>query len=95
MTNHDDLIRRLCEATLLLALAGCAKQAESTMPAGREFTVDRLFTTDGCTAYRFMDGGERRYFVRCESTVTTSAQTGCGKNCISEDSITTAEVPAP
>ena len=93
MIRHATLIAPVCAAVLLLTLTGCSKAAESTTPAGREFTVDRLFTTDGCTAYRFMDGGARRYFVRCDSTVTTSAKTGCGKNCITEDSITTAEVP--
>jgi hypothetical protein len=86
-------MKGLCAAVLVLALAGCEKEAESSASAGREFAVDRLFTTDGCTVYRFEDAGRNRYFVRCESTVTTSSNVSCGKNCIREDSITTAEVP--
>ena len=40
-----------------LAVAGCTKAPEYSSPAGREFVVDKLFTHEGCTMYRFSDGG--------------------------------------
>jgi len=42
---------------LLATLAGCQGEAESTTRAGADFKVDRLFQVDGCTVYRFHDGG--------------------------------------
>jgi hypothetical protein len=51
---------------LLTILTGCTKQAESSSAAGVEFRVDRLFTHDSCTVYRFSDSGIYRYFVKCE-----------------------------
>lgn len=67
------------------ALAGCYKPAEtsSTVGAGA-FQVERLFTYDGCTMYRFEDAGYPRYFTRCESatsSTTWSETRNCGKGC--------------
>lgn len=66
-------------AALSLALIGCQKQAESTTAAGVEFQVDKLFTVDGCTVYRFNDGGNPRYFTNCSGS--TQWKESCGKNC--------------
>lgn len=68
---------------LLAALTGCTKQAESSAAAGVEFRVDRLFTHDGCTVYRFHDGGRSRYFAKCEGAATSSMEwrESCGQNC--------------
>jgi hypothetical protein len=68
---------------LLTILTGCTKQAESSSAAGVEFRVDRLFTHDSCTVYRFSDGGIYRYFVKCEGAATSSTEwhESCGKNC--------------
>ena len=54
---------------LLLALAGCAKEAEESRRAGKagEFMVERLFTNEGCTVYRFLDAGYHRYYVVCDT----------------------------
>lgn len=71
---------------VVLALSGCTKQAEETTAAGvGEFQVDRLFTVDGCTVYRFEDAGRNRYFSRCSgsSSVTWQTEEPCGKNCVS------------
>lgn len=68
---------------IVAAMTGCTKQAESSTAAGVEFRVDRLFTHDGCTVYRFRDGGYARYFSKCDGA-TSSAATwaeSCGKNC--------------
>lgn len=68
----------------VLAVSGCTNQAESSTAAGVEFQVDRLFTHDQCTVYRFRDGGTSRYFARCEGTAATGSTTwreSCGKNC--------------
>ena len=46
-----------------------------------EVPVERLFTHEGCTVYRFFDRGYH-YYVRCDGTATSTASpNGCGKNC--------------
>lgn len=67
-------------AILALAiLAGCSKPAETSTNVGVEFVVDKLFTHEGCTVYRFSDGGSKRYFTNCSGS--TNWQESCGKNC--------------
>lgn len=68
----------LALALAIFALFGCEKQAEMSQPAGVGFQVDKLFTVDGCTVYRFYDTG-RRYFTDCKGS--TEWQESCGKNC--------------
>ena len=78
-----------------LAVAGCSKAPEYSSPAGREFVVDTLFTHEGCTMYRFSDGGFLRYFAKCggESvTAQTEWREGCGKNCVRQREIITNNV---
>ena len=66
----------------LAALAGCYKTPELSVRAGADFTVERLFEHDGCTVYRFTDGGIARYFTRCDGAQsTTSWGEKCGKSC--------------
>lgn len=60
-------------------LAGCSKPAETSTAVGTEFVVDKLFTHEGCTVYRFSDGGNKRYYTNCQGS--TSWQENCGKNC--------------
>ena len=66
------------------ALAGCSENTtESVEHAGvGGFEVARLFTHEGCTVYRFYDGGSR-YFANCNGSATTSWRRAmpCGKNC--------------
>ena len=67
----------------LAMVAGCEKPAESVAHTGAGFTVERLFTHDGCTVYRFSDSS-KRYFTRCDGIAaqsTTTWQESCGKNC--------------
>lgn len=63
----------------LTVLAGCSKPAETSTAVGVEFTVDKLFTHEGCTVYRFYDGGNARYYTNCQGSA--SWQENCGKNC--------------
>ena len=66
---------------LILAalLAGCYNRPETVQQVNADFRVETLFTKDGCTVYRFEDGGTRRYFTNCRGAVTW--REGCGKNC--------------
>lgn len=64
---------------LVAALAGCTKQAETTVRAGVDFQVDKLFAVDGCTVYRFEDGGRPRYFTNCRGSAQW--EESCGKGC--------------
>ena len=75
---------------VILSLGACTKQAETSMAAGREFTVDKLFTAEGCTVYRFQDAGRSRYFSKCQNNSTTSWSESCGKNCEVDNEVTTS-----
>lgn len=81
-------------STLLLALllAGCVREPlETSSTDNREFNVDTLFTKDGCTVYRFVDGSHSRYFVRCEGGQSRVEWTeACGKNCSRPVAVPTA-----
>lgn len=63
-------------AVAIAALSGCEKMAETSTQAGVEFKVDRLFTTDGCTVYRFSDAGRNRYFTNCHGSTEWQEQSG-------------------
>lgn len=62
-----------------LLLAGCAKDPEASQQVNREFKVDTLFTKDGCTVYRFTDGGSHRYFTNCRGSVAWEESRQAGK----------------
>lgn len=61
----------------VVGLAGCQKPAQSASYSGG-FNVEKLFTVDDCTVYRFMDD-RTVYFTNCHGT--TSYQRNCGKGC--------------
>lgn len=67
-------------------LSACAKQAETSVVAGKDFTVETLFTHEGCTVYRFNDV-TYKYFTNCQGS--TSWMEHCGKNCTREVENTT------
>lgn len=74
----------LLALALGLLLASCAKEGtsvpvENSVP-GQNYRVTKLFTTNGCTVYRFFDAGEYHYMTNCTSTITTITES-CGKNC--------------
>lgn len=76
-------MKRLIALMVLMTLAACERPAESTAPTtNNEYNVERLFTTDGCTVYRFHDNFTRYYFVKCDAGQHgTQWQENCGKNC--------------
>jgi hypothetical protein len=78
-----------CALFLVLLLAACTKAPEqSTHLAGPgEFQIDRLFTHDNCTVYRFEDAGRYVYYTNCEGQ--TQSSHGCGKSCTTTDYVTT------
>lgn len=57
------------------ALTGCNGEPESRQQAG-DFNVGKLFTVDGCTVYRFYDGGRKVYFTNCPGSAETTYQQG-------------------
>lgn len=57
-------------------ITACQKPAESSTSVGREFRVEKLFTYEGCTVYRFFDD-RHVYYTNCQG----STQHSCGKNC--------------
>jgi hypothetical protein len=62
-----------------------------------EITVDVVATHDGCTIYRFRDGGFH-WYVRCRNEPATVAMTlkSCGKGCVHDETVATESVdPAP
>ena len=88
-------MKRLIILALAVAVSACTKQAmESSKPSGNsEFTVDKLFTQDGCTVYRFLDAGYHRYFVKCTSgDARTEWREGCGNNYCRQEEIPTGGV---
>ena len=78
-------MKKIFAILVIAILAGCAKQAETSSAAGAEFVVDKLFTHEGCTVYRFTDYGNPRYFTNCSGS--TAWQETCGKNCTRQMSI--------
>lgn len=69
------LISVLAAMTLL---TGCEKASESTVVVGVEsdFKVGRLFTVDGCTAYRFYDNGRAIYYTNCKGATDSTYNSG-------------------
>ena len=72
-------MKHLALIALVALLAGCSKQAETSTAVGAEFVVDKLFTHEGCTVYRFNDGGNNRYYTNCQGS--TNWTENCGKGC--------------
>lgn len=84
-------MKRTIIATLaVLALGGCFKDPEQSTQI-RDFKVERLFTHEGCTVYRFYDGGISRYFTRCTGAMhsETSGVPRSGKSSIHDSNRTT------
>lgn len=70
---------KYCILLTALLLSGCYKDPESVTPAGRDFQVATLFTVDGCTVYRFADGGRAVYFSNCKGRTEYEYNTPAGK----------------
>ena len=77
---------------LALVLAACSRTPESTIPAGVDSKVDKLFTVDGITVYRFVDNGHYVYFTS-RGDVKSSYTDSCGKHCTHTQTVQTLGVP--
>lgn len=57
----------------LLLLAGCSvKPIETIKTNNNKINVEKLFTHEGCSIYRFQDCGYYRYYVNCKGSVIQS-----------------------
>ncbi len=79
--------------TLLLALAllaGCNTEdpVSTNQTDNVKFRVDKLFTNEGCTIYRFTDGGYDHYYANCPGA-TAMEDHGCGKGCTRHEGVPT------
>jgi hypothetical protein len=89
-------------ATLLLGCllpSGCATRAASVSvhhTDNVEVTVEKLFTHDGCTVYRFRDVGYH-YYVRCDAagSAMTHSLEPCGRGCVRDATVPTVERRGP
>lgn len=71
-------MKQLLIIVSVLSLAACTKVPEATVQKG-EFNVERLFTVDGCTAYRFSDAGHYVYYTNCSGSAQSTISRQCGK----------------
>lgn len=82
-------------ALLLLALAGCVKEPIATATVGNDVVVEKLFTHEGVTVYRFMDSWRYHYYAVRGDRIDTFASwsESCGKNCTRQhaEEVTTLE----
>lgn len=69
---------------------GTTKGFSSSNPA---FVVEFLFEHEGCRAYRFVDFGISRYYVKCQcGQARVESEESCGKGCIRRDELQTIPV---
>lgn len=72
-------MKALIVLSAVITLAGCQKEAEFHQTAGTGgFNVEKLFTVEGCSVYRFKDY-RTVYYTNCSGS--TQTQQSCGKNC--------------
>lgn len=73
------VLKTAAAACAILALVACSKQPESSQRKGA-FNVDTLFTHDGCTVYRFVDGAQTVYYTKCQQSSSTAYNSGSSKH---------------
>lgn len=77
-----------------VALLACGKKAEGiAQTTNSDVKVEKLFSVDGCTVYRFEDWGRYHYFSNCDGSISHTVN--CGKNCRYEESIKTSRGECP
>ena len=57
------------------------KGEERDQTTNNEYDVDKLFTKDGCSVFRFVDNHRYHYWVNCTGSVASDVTEICGKNC--------------
>jgi hypothetical protein len=84
-----NLKRSALGLSFLIALlcAACDKVPEETSQTSNpNVQAEKLFTHDGCTVYRFYDGGRNHYFSKCDNAKSqTISQQSCGKHCVRDE----------
>lgn len=81
--------QRLALLLIVLALSGCARDPVSTDHTDNQsVSVDKLFTHEGCSVYRFYDAGHYHYWADCRGDSIESSQT-CGRNCTRTEGVPT------
>lgn len=89
-------MQRKTRAVVLLGClwpSGCAANPVSVHATNNdEVPVEKLFTHEGCTVYRFKDVGYH-YYVRCDGPgiAMTHSREPCGKGCVVNQDIPTFE----
>ena len=94
MSDFMDLLKEICQALLIILIAGLALFAGIAFlfsvfgPSDEQRARDRVpavvSSADDCTVYKFYDNGSWHYFTKCGGTVTTTKNytESCGKGCI-------------
>lgn len=59
-----------------MIVTGCGVEPAKESIQHGNFTVELLFTQDGCNMYRFYDGNKYVYWANCAGTVQSSYSTG-------------------
>lgn len=73
-------MKKLLVLIAFVFVSGCIPvQSENTQHTVTGASVEKLFTVDGCSVYRFSDAGRRVYFTNCRGN--TQWKETCGKNC--------------
>lgn len=79
------MIKRGLLIASALMLSACSKPSEEAKMVGTgEIKVERLFTHEGCTVYRFTDYRFVHY-ANCSGTTTTTENYPCGKSTCTRD----------
>lgn len=83
----------LIAALSAISLTGCGATPVSSEHTSNGIEVQKLFTKDNCTVYKFFDGNIRSvYYADCASSVTLSQERSCGKNCTRREFTVTPKV---
>lgn len=68
---------------LTLVISGCTNKPDATPVVVKDnvanFNVEKLFTIDNCTVYRFQDN-YTHYFTNCSGQTMTQQSYQCGKS---------------
>jgi hypothetical protein len=60
-------------AASALFLSGCARDPiETSRTDNPQINVEKLFEHDGCSVYRFLDGGHFVYYSNCQGSTQAS-----------------------
>lgn len=69
-------------AMLIVGLSACGRKAEGVAPtSNNNFEIEKLFTHEGCTMYRFEDVYSRYFMICKDQPSQVEWQENCGKNC--------------